>query len=62
MRGRKRTTGKYQTVEELEEAVQFFCQTQSEFQAARTCGVSPATVRNILGRLKEKRGKAHGLC
>lgn len=60
--GRKRTTGKYQTVEELEEMVQFFSETQSEFQAARTCGVSTATVRNILRRLKEKRGKDHELC
>lgn len=62
MRGRKRTTGKYQTVEELEEMVQFFSEAQGEFQAARTCGVSPATVRNILGRLREKRGKDHELC
>ena len=51
-RGRKRTTGKYQTVEELEEMVQFFSQTQSEAQTARACGVSPATVRNILERTK----------
>ena len=54
-RGRKRTTGKYQTVEELEEMVQFFSQTQGEFQAARTCGVSPTTVRNILERTREKK-------
>jgi DNA invertase Pin-like site-specific DNA recombinase len=54
-RGRKRTTGKYQTVEELEEMVQFFSQTQGEFQTARTCGVSPTTVKNILARNKEKR-------
>ena len=53
-RGRKRTTGKYQTVEELEEMVQFFSQTQGEFQTARTCGVSAGTVRNILARNKEK--------
>ena len=56
MKGRKRTTGKYQTVEELEDAVQFFSETQGEFQAARTCGVSPGTVRNILQRLKEREG------
>lgn len=54
MRGRKRTTGKFQTVEELEEAVQFFSQTQSEFQTARTCGVSATTVRNILERAKKR--------
>ena len=54
-RGRKRTTGKYQTVEELEEMVQFFSQTQGEFQTARTCGVSPTTVRNILERTREKK-------
>jgi len=56
VKGRKRTTGKYQTVEELEDAVQFFSETQGEFQAARTCGVSPGTVRNILQRLKEREG------
>ena len=55
MRGRKRTTGKYQTVEELEEMVQFFSEAQGEFQAARTCGVSPGTVRNILERLKAQK-------
>jgi len=60
-RGRKRTTGKYQTVEELEEMVQFFSQTQGEFQTARTCGVSPTTVKNILERLKEK-GEGAGKC
>ena len=53
-RGRKRTTGKYQTVKELEEMVQFFSQTQDEAQVGRTCGISPATVRNILERTKEK--------
>ena len=57
--GRKRTTGKYQTVQELEDAVQFFSETQGEFQAARTCGVSPSTVRNILERTKEKTMSGH---
>jgi len=45
---RRKTTGKYQTREELEEAVRFFYGYQSQAQVARTTGVSETTVKNIL--------------
>ena len=47
-RGRKLTTGKYATRKELEDNVRFFATYQSEAQVGRTCGVSFATVANIL--------------
>ena len=49
-RGRKPTTGKYQTREELEKFVRFFYfeTGQCQAQVARTCGVSELVVDKII--------------
>ena len=52
MKGRPKTTGKYQTRRELEEAVRGFNEDRriKEAQIACICCVSPTTVANILRR------------
>lgn len=49
-RGRKPTTGRYDTREELERMVRMLAQRQSDVQVARVVRVSEATVRKILAR------------
>jgi DNA-binding transcriptional regulator LsrR (DeoR family) len=54
--GRKATTGKYKTRDELVQNVHFFYHhtDQNQAQVARTTGVSDATVANILRKQKPK--------
>jgi len=54
--GRKVTTGKYKTRDELVQNVHFFYHHsgQNQAQVARTTGVSDATVANILRSRKAK--------
>ena len=53
-RGRPKTTGKYDTTEELVSNVWFFFKSQNQAQVARTCQVSETTVANILKQKKPK--------
>jgi len=57
--GRKGTTGKYDTREELIHNVNFFYyQTnQTQAQVARTCGVLETVVKGILQTRKKNNGK-----
>lgn len=48
IRGRKPTTGKYNTRKELVDAIHFFYSYQTQAQVARTTGVSETTVKHIL--------------
>lgn len=47
-RGRKPTTGRYETREELERMVRLWAATRSDAQVARICRVSESVVRRIL--------------
>lgn len=47
-KGRAKTTGRFETREDLEEAVLMYCRRQSIAQVARTCRVSETVVRRIL--------------
>lgn len=47
-KGRAKTTGRFETREELEAAVLMYCRRQSIAQVARTCRVSETVVRRIL--------------
>lgn len=47
-RGRAKTTGRFETREELEAAVLMYCRRQSIAQVARTCRVSETVVRGVL--------------